>query len=175
MPCSGIDRPGAPFAHSFFHGFCAMENNPSEASDEQNLPKRNFPRPRMSRNCQKQTFRALGKSKSLNFCVSNPLEKQNHSISAFPTPWKSKNAPFSPFGHGRRVENLKNKLSAMAERRKTGKATFRPRPTSRKPEKQAFGHSRKMKIRKNSLPPHFQSLSASLFLKKIQKNLYNKV
>ena len=154
--------------------------NPLES---QNHPISVFPTPWKMKNTHFLRFQPLGKPKSLNFCVSNPLESQNHPFSAFPTPWKvkitqfsvlptpwkSKNAPFSPLGHGRRVENPKNKLSAMAEEQNTGKTAFRPRPTSEKREKQAFGHGRKMKIRKNSLPPHFQGLSASLFLKKIQK------
>ena len=141
MPCSGIDRPGAPFAHSFFHGFCAMENNPSEASDGQNLPKINFPRPRMSRKHEKQTFQPLGKSKSLNFCVSNPLESQNHSISALPTPWKDKNAPktarrrptkcriaqFSLVVGRRNAKSPKNRASATAENQNHPKTAFPPR------------------------------------------------
>ena len=100
---------------------------------------------------EKQRFRRGGKSESPNFCISNPLESQNHPFSALPTPWKSKNASFSPFGHGRRVENPKNKLSAMAERRKTGKATFRPRPKNKIQEKPPFGHGRRAKNAKSRL------------------------
>ena len=48
-------------------------------------------------NRKKPRFQPLGKAKSPNFCASNPLESQKHSISAFPTPWKAKNTQFLHF------------------------------------------------------------------------------
>ena len=73
------------------------KNRPSSADEMQKTMKIVCRRPTKARITHFLRFQPLGKSESLIFCVSNPLEKQNHSFFAFPTPWKAKITHFLRF------------------------------------------------------------------------------
>ena len=86
----------------------------SEASDEQKLLKRSFPRSRMSRKCQKQTFRALGEAKPPTVLAEIGLGSQNLP------PFSSKNGDNCKFRGRNRQKTAKtaNSVGRIIKKRK---------------------------------------------------------
>ena len=122
-----------------------------------------LPTPWKVKNTHFLRFQPLGKSKTLNFCVSNPLEKQkcpeNRPSSADETKKTAKTARRRPTKRkkrqklsvvGRRnAESPKNCASSTDDERKMAKSAFHPWMKSEKREKERFRHGGKSKTSKN--------------------------
>ena len=89
------------------------KNCPSSADESQNHSFSAFPTPWKARITQFLRFQPLGKSESLIFCISNPLESQKTG---------------------------KNRLSSTDDERKTANSGFHPRMTGEKLQFPGFIH-----------------------------------
>ena len=111
---------------------------------------------------QKLRFQPLGKLKTPIFCVSNPLESQNHLISAFPTPWKVKNTQklrFQPLG---KSKSLNFCVSNPLESQKHPKTAF---PTPWKAKNTQFLRFQPLGKVKTNQKLRFPTLGKSKLLK----------
>ena len=136
------------------------KNRPSSADEMQKTMKIVCRRPTTDEKRKKMFIVGRRNAESPIFCVSNPLESQNHSISAFPTPWKVRITQFLCFQPLGKLESLnflrfqplgkpkngKNRLSSTDDGRKTAISAFHPRMTSKKDRKSRLTVSSKKEM-----------------------------
>ena len=110
----------------------------SEASDEQEIGKNSFPRPRTSRKQEKLAFRGLGWAENSKKWLSETSDEQKTEKIDF-RPWpklkKRLKQAFQALGW---AENWKNRLSNPLDEQKTEKIGFPTPWMSRKLKKLAF-------------------------------------